>query len=83
MYCRKCGGEGHYAGDCQLSGTLSAPKRITKPVPASVTKPIMRYPVTQGDGVTRHCPTCTCEHIKVHESPAAKQRAYRERRKAT
>jgi len=39
-----------------------------------------RYTVTR-DTVTRsHCPTCTCEGLKVHGSHAERQRAYRRRK---
>jgi len=39
-----------------------------------------RYTVTR-DTVTRsHCPTCTCEGLKVHESHAERQKAYRRRK---
>jgi len=40
-------------------------------------------PSHNGDTVTGlHCPTCTCTDRKAHRTNAARQRAYRQRKRA-
>lgn len=76
MYCKRCGSDGHYVGDCQrvVEQTI---KVTVKPVT------IASHAVTPASNDHRndvkHCPTCSCSTRK-YKSKAEKQAAYRKRK---
>ena len=60
----------------KVSVTHPVTERLKSEKRYTVTREVKRYGVTRN----KHCPTCSCDAIKVHGNNAARQRAYRERK---
>jgi hypothetical protein len=68
-YCAHCQTSDHWGQDCPNKGALPRPQIATKATPKI--NPLLRI---------HNCPYCQCGE-RIHVDEAAKQKAYRERKK--